>query len=69
MNRKGPWEGYEAETNRSIGVKWRLFSMRELLDPKTDWGLLVKERLRTRFRAQVHLPVYIQDLRDNNTIS
>ena len=43
--------------------------MRELLDPKTDWGLLVKERLRTRFRAQVHLPVYIQDQRDNNTIS
>ena len=41
--------------------------MRELLDPKTDWGLLVKERLGTRFRAQVHLPVYIQDLRDNNT--
>ena len=28
--------------------------MRELLDPKTDWGLLVKERLGTRFRAQVH---------------
>jgi len=40
--------------------------MRELLDPKTDWGLLVKERLGTRFRAQVHL---IQDLRDHNTIS
>lgn len=43
--------------------------MRELLDPKTDRGLLVKYRLRTRFRAQVHLPVYIQDLRDSNTIS
>ena len=25
--------------------------------------------LGTRFRAQVHLPVYIQDLRDHNTIS
>ena len=43
--------------------------MRELLDPKTDRGLLVTDRLRTRFRAQVHLPVYIQDLRDSNTIS
>lgn len=28
--------------------------MRELLDPKTDWALLVKQRLGTRFRAQVH---------------
>lgn len=43
--------------------------MRELSDPETDWGLLVKESLETRFRALVHLPVYIQDLRDRNTIS
>lgn len=47
----GPPEDYQ---NRLIGVKLRLFSMRELLDPKTDLGLLVKERLGTRFRAQVH---------------